>query len=545
MLLPFALILVVLLKVVNANAQSSVTITTTSGRLQGIEGDGVTSFKGVRFGQPPTGSQRWTPPVAFVSNSTQNAKVLGPACVQQFPFAVAALNELLFNNPQDPPTEDEDCLFLNVWAPSTKPTNTTSSLKPVVFWIYGGALVFGTGSVPLYDGMSLASNQDIVVVTSNYRTNVFGFPGAPDLPLQENNLGFMDQELALQWVRSNIQAFGGDPDRITLMGQSAGAVSVAEFVSRHPIDPPFRAAILFSGATPNSAPFSPTAFGPFNDFSTALNCTQPPGAERLACLKALSADVIRAYTNGPTSGIFGAVVDNVTSFDDNLNRILLNSTARVPQLVGNTQNDGTLFTVGQSNLSAFLDSFDLGGIISPDTVRALYPGQNDTNVIADAYRDIVFLCPASLWTQAFVQSGISSVFRYEYGQLSYAFCTYSSYITINLPIGAVFPDLQVFPNAGAFHASDLQEVFGTYNASTATANEITLSKTYQTAIANFIKNPDQSPAPNWPKYLPGNNTKTLARLAYNGNVDTGNFVQAEKSNSQDSPCTELWNIFLV
>lgn len=79
------------------------------------------------------------------------------------------------------------------------------------------ALVFGTGSIPLYDGMSLALNQDIIVVSINYRTNVFGFPGAPDLPLQENNLGFMDQELALQWVRSNILAFGGDPNQITLM----------------------------------------------------------------------------------------------------------------------------------------------------------------------------------------------------------------------------------------------------------------------------------------------------------------------------------------
>lgn len=82
---------------------------------------------------------------------------------------------------------------------------------------------------------------------------------------------------------------------------------------------------------------------------------------------------------------------SVTFFDDNLDRILLNSTARVPQLVGNMQNDGTLFTVGQSNLSAFLIDNGFGGIVSPDTVRALYPGQNDTNVIADSYRDIVFL----------------------------------------------------------------------------------------------------------------------------------------------------------
>ncbi|KIK55759.1 hypothetical protein GYMLUDRAFT_116080, partial [Collybiopsis luxurians FD-317 M1] len=110
-------------------------------------------------------------------------------------------------------------------------------------------LVFGTASLPAYDGTSIASNQDIVIVTINYRTNVFGFPGAPDLPLQANNLGFLDQELALEWVKLNIAQFGGDPTRVTIMGQSAGATSVSGLVVRHPIDPPFRAAILFSGAT--------------------------------------------------------------------------------------------------------------------------------------------------------------------------------------------------------------------------------------------------------------------------------------------------------
>ncbi|KAE9385629.1 COesterase-domain-containing protein [Gymnopus androsaceus JB14] len=104
--------------------------------------------------------------------------------------------------------------------------------------LYRSGLAFGTASLPLYDGMSLALNQDIIIITANYRTNVFGFPGAPDLPLAENNLGFLDQELAFQWVQLNIQQFGGDLNQVTLMGQSAGAVSVAEFISRHPVDPP-------------------------------------------------------------------------------------------------------------------------------------------------------------------------------------------------------------------------------------------------------------------------------------------------------------------
>ncbi|KIK55761.1 hypothetical protein GYMLUDRAFT_831123 [Collybiopsis luxurians FD-317 M1] len=95
-------------------AQSSVTVSTTSGTLRGIEQDGVMSFKGIRFAEPPTGSLRWEPPVPFLSTATHNATILSPACVQQFAFAGANLSEFLFNNPQDPPVENEDCLFLFV-----------------------------------------------------------------------------------------------------------------------------------------------------------------------------------------------------------------------------------------------------------------------------------------------------------------------------------------------------------------------------------------------------------------------------------------------
>jgi carboxylesterase type B len=364
------------------------------------------------------------------------------------------------------------------------------------------------------------------ITTHSYRTNVFGFPGAPDLPLQANNLGFLDQELALEWVQLNIAKFGGDPKQITIMGQSAGGFSVSGMVIRHPIDPPFRAAIIFSGASPDTTPTDAASFTSFNNFSSAVGCGETPGPARLACLRQVPTATIRAFTNGPLSGAFEPLIDDFTTFDDNIQRIQAGNAARVPLLTGNMQNDGTLFTVGDTNLTAFLEASGFSGVdtnITAAVVRSLYPGQDDTDVIADTFRDVAFLCPASLWTAAFVESGISSVFRYEYG--------------------AVFPDLQLFPNAGAWHSTELPELFGTFNASTATPNEVTLSKTFQTAIANFIKNPNESPAPNWPKYVPGGSTQTLARLAYNGNVETDNFVQAVTSNSQDTPCA-LWDLLL-
>ncbi|KAJ7630562.1 Alpha/Beta hydrolase protein [Roridomyces roridus] len=493
---------------------SPVVVHTTSGLIQGSSDGRVSTFKGIRFGQAPIGDLRWEPPVAFISGGTQNATTLGPACVQQFPFAVAALNEFLFNTPAPP--ESEDCLFLNVWAP------TTASNLPVVLWIYGGALAFGTASIAEYDGLSMATNQNIILVSFNYRTNVFGFPGSPDLPLTGNNLGFLDQELAFKWVQDNIVQFGGDPKKVTIMGQSAGSESVSQAISRHtPSNAPFRAAIMLSASDVSMSPTP--SFTSFNAFASAVGCTQSPGAARLACLKNISAPVIRNFTNGPTSGAFKPIVDNSTEFADPLQRIRTGLTARVPFIAGNTQDDGTLFAVGLTNVSAFLQA-EFDGLVTPAQVQVLYtPGLSDSAVIADVLRDFLFLCTSGLWANATSQAGVPNVFRYEYG--------------------AVFQDLQLFPNAGAWHSSELPMIFGTFNRTTATAAEATLSTTMQGIVGNFVKDPTVSPAPNWPKYVPGSTTKTLAKLAYNGNVEPSNVVQAVESDSIDGPCS-LWNLFL-
>ncbi|KAJ7217314.1 Carboxylesterase [Mycena pura] len=136
-------------------------------------------------------------------------------------------------------------------------------------------LVFGTASLPGYDGTSLAANQNIVVITINYRTNIFGFPGSSDLPITQNNLGLLDQELALEWVQLNIAHFGGDPDKVTIMGQSAGAESVGFATVRDRINTPFRAGILLSGV---AMPLSPIpSFGSFDGFAKSVGCDQAPG----------------------------------------------------------------------------------------------------------------------------------------------------------------------------------------------------------------------------------------------------------------------------
>ncbi|KAJ6614098.1 Carboxylesterase [Mycena sp. CBHHK59/15] len=472
-----------------------------------------------RYAQAPTGKLRWEPPVPFVSGQAQNTTALAPSCLQQFAFVGSAFTQFLFNNPP-PASEDEDCLFLNVWAPATN----IQKQKPVVFWIHGGALIFGSASLPAYDGTSLAANQHIVVVTINYRTNVFGFPGSEDLPITRNNLGYLDQELALEWVQLNIAKFGGDPSQVTIMGQSAGSWSVGQAIVRDRVKTPFRAGVMLSGAITSTSPIP--SFASFNTFAATVGCTQAPGAARLQCVRQVPAATIRNFTNGPLSGSFGPLVDNFTEFTNPLERLRSKSTARVPLIIGNMENDGTAFAEGTTSLTDFLGIEFPGLPISPDLVRSLYPGLNDSVVIADAIRDVAFRCPAELWSAALVGSGISSVFRYTYG--------------------AVFADLQKFPGAGAWHSSEIGPLFGTFVRSTATPAEVTWSSTFQTAIANFIKDPNTSPAVNWPKYIPGPSANTLAKLAYKGNinVDPDNFVQAVQSNSLDGPCDALWDTIL-
>ncbi|KAJ7255364.1 Alpha/Beta hydrolase protein [Mycena rebaudengoi] len=494
---------------------TSVSVQTTSGLLQGTQTNGLSIFKGVRFGQSPTGSLRWQPPVAFVSTASQNATTMAPACIQQFPFAVAATNIRLFNTPAPP--ENEDCLFLNVWAPVS-----TGQALPVVIWIYGGALAFGTAWSPLYDGASLASNQSVVVVSFNYRTNVFGFPESPDLPLTGNNLGFLDQEMVFQWVQTNIAQFGGDPKQVTIMGQSAGAASVAAAYVRHAAGTaPFRAAIMLSGAVESTSPTP--SFASFNAMASGVGCRQAPGAARLACLKAVPASTIRTFTNSASSGTWGGLVDKVTLFSDPLLRIRNGQTSKVPFMIGHTDQDGSLFAIGQNNLATYLTN-TFGTLVTARQVRALYAsGLSDNLVISEVIKDFLFLCPAELWGAAAVSAGTTNVYRYAYGP--------------------VFSDTQLFANAGAWHSSELFEIFGNY-PSTATAAEKTLAATMETIVGNFARNPAAAPAPNWPKYVPGRTTTTLAKLAYSSNVDLSNVVQAAGSNSLDSPCDTLWNQFL-
>lgn len=215
------------------------TISAPAGAVRGrAEGD-ILAFKGIPYAAPPTGQNRWRPPLPAAQwSGVRDAGGFGPACIQPTPGTPHIYSDALG-------ATSEDCLSLNIWAPAT------ARAAPVIVWIHGGSLVSGSSKERLYDGARLAA-EGVVVVSINYRLGVLGFLAHPDLSAESpvgvsGNYGLMDQIQALQWVQRNIAAFGGDPANVTIAGESAGGLSVIYLMA----SPPARG--LFARAIAQSA----------------------------------------------------------------------------------------------------------------------------------------------------------------------------------------------------------------------------------------------------------------------------------------------------
>ena len=214
-------------------------VRTETGLISGAAGSSaeVRVFKGIPYAAPPVGSLRWRPPQPAAKwKGVRKATEFGPRCMQAAPGSGT------------PPPTNEDCLYLNVWTAAQSATER----RPVFVWTYGGAFSSGAGSVPGYDGEAL-SKKGVVFVTCNYRLGVFGFFAHPELSKESGhnasgNYGLMDLVSALQWVQRNVAAFGGDPARVTIMGESAGAILVSTLVGSPQGKGLFQRAIAESGA---------------------------------------------------------------------------------------------------------------------------------------------------------------------------------------------------------------------------------------------------------------------------------------------------------
>jgi cholinesterase len=207
-------------------------VKTTNGLIKGhssYRAPGVSEYLGIPYAEPPVGDLRWRHPRKLRKNAEYSADKFSPDCPAKLVGASPSTNStsassgsssILSVLGQAGDAFSEDCLSLNIW---TKPQVGERS-KAVMLWIYGGGFTSGNSASPAYHGARIADEQDVVLVSINYRLNIFGFPHAPGE--QEGNLGLLDQRVAVEWVRDNIAAFGGDPSRITLFGESAGGASV-------------------------------------------------------------------------------------------------------------------------------------------------------------------------------------------------------------------------------------------------------------------------------------------------------------------------------
>ena len=223
---------------------SKVVVSSACGSLEGIDLGECLSFRGIPFAAPPVGGLRYRAPQKLRSwNGVRKATEFGPEPPQNTSSRTAWLRRVVGGGAG----QSEDCLYLNVWTPSAD-----AGGRPVLVWIYGGGFSVGSGSMSLYDGARLAIRGDVVVVTLNYRLGALGFvnPGevfGPDSGIG-TNLGLQDQIAALGWVRDNIAAFGGDPERVTVFGESAGAMSAGTLLGMPLAQKLFQRAILQSGA---------------------------------------------------------------------------------------------------------------------------------------------------------------------------------------------------------------------------------------------------------------------------------------------------------
>ena len=301
----------------------------SAGVVHGQRHDGVCRFSAIPYAAPPIGPLRWTPPRPARWQGALDATRPGPVA----PQAPSRLRDAMGDFDAE---QSEDCLHLTVWTPAPD-----AARRPVVVWLHGGAWQSGGGALPWYDGASLAAAGDVVVVGVNYRLAALGWLC---LPGQTANVGLLDQEAALDWVIANIDAFGGDPDRITMMGQSAGASSICAMLTRAPR---FHRAILQSAALGRG----------FRNALQAERIAQAVmracGAANLDALRTVPADaLLRAQQDagvlaaleaeGAHRSLFGPVADGEVLSHD-MEAALTSAAGRADVLVSYTRDEMAAF----------------------------------------------------------------------------------------------------------------------------------------------------------------------------------------------------------
>lgn len=453
---------------------------------------GVRSFKGIPFAQPPVGALRWTAPQPPKNwKGVRKADQFGARCMQR---TGPGADYWFRSNGMS-----EDCLYLNVWTPA----KSAKERLPVLVYVFGGGFQNGDGSEPRYDGESMAS-KGVVAVSINYRLNIFGFYSHPELTRESphhasGNYGLLDQAAALQWVARNIAAFGGDPKKVTIAGESAGSISVSALMASPLSKNLIAGAIGESGALISTLP--PRALADTEKDGAQFASTA--GAASLAALRAMSAEQIQgalAKTAQPGPGGL--------RFRPNLDGYFLAKTlkeifaageqSKVPLLAGsNTEESNARAVLGQNeptpeNFAAAVKKF-YGE--KADAVLQAYSASTPEAVL-QAATDLAsarFIGHGTWkWGELHAQTSGKPVYRYMYAR------SRPRYEPEGQPAGG--------PRAkGASHSAEIQYAMGNLPIDGRykwEPEDYKVSETIQGYFVNFIKtgNPNGAGLPEWPTY---------------------------------------------
>jgi para-nitrobenzyl esterase len=476
----FVIVFLCLNGIIGLKAQQVISCTTVEqGEIEGVVEDGLGMFKAIPYAKPPIGNLRWKAPIPMDKwNGVYKTDHYAPM-PPQHPFGSAE---------QQSPSWSEDCLYLNVITPAT----SKDEGLPVMVWIHGGGFVTGHYASP--SGANFAK-KGIVFVSIAYRTGALGFLALPELSKESGkgisgNYGLMDQILALKWIRKNIAAFGGDPNKVTIIGESAGAIAVSMLCASPEAKGLFRGAISESGGS-----FCPIADSIYvnNQLIRSLKGAESFGQDFMKRMGAKSLKELRkmspdAWINDEkTAGISGfwPTADGVYITDDQYKLYERGEYNDVNILIGTNSDEGTMF-VRPTSVASY--EKQINSTFGPYAERVLseYPATSETEVyfaLSDIFRDAGFAWHTYAWAKLQQQTGNGIVYMYYFDQLNRS------------------PFVPEEIRRGAFHADEVPYVFGVQTES-CNPTEDSVSNIMMEYWANFVKtgNPNASGMPYWTEF---------------------------------------------
>lgn len=472
------LIAIVALSFTMATNAQPAPVKVEEGLLQGLYKNNLAIYKGIPFAAPPVGDLRWrAPQPAQKWEGVKQAIAFAPSPMQG-------------GNP--PSGKNEDCLYLNIWTPAKSPAEKV----PVLVWIYGGGFSFGSSAEPVTDGAALAG-KGVVLVSIAYRVGQLGFLSHPELSAENSqhvsgNYGILDMIAGLKWVQKNIAAFGGDPNKVTIFGESAGGIAVSMLCASPLAKGLFHGAISQSGGSfgpPRVTTYPGENMKRLKDAETAgIDYVKKTGAVSIAELRKMDAEKI---PGGMGLGSAWPIIDGYVIPDDQYKLYEAGKYNDVPVLIGYNSDEGLSFT-RTKDPQVFINSVkERYGKFADDLLKA-YPLKDNTvkKTARDLSRDAAFGWHTWSWARLQSKTGKSKVYFYYFDQ------------------HPDYPKDSEQADHGSPHAQEVGYVFQNLDKSKPGTSEsdLTISDAMATYWTNFAKygHPNGNGQPSWPAFSDAN-----------------------------------------